>query len=234
MSREEVVDPSTITLEEGTYLVKLAREAIETFVTSRKRIDIPEDIPSKFLKPGLAFVTIEKIVGETKTLRGCIGFLKPVASLAQVVIDAAIAAATEDPRFPPLSPKELDSIVIEVSVLSLPKTISDPLTDIEIGRHGIIISRGLYSGTLLPQVPVEYCWDVETFLGEACLKAGLRPDCWLDPNTVIQVYEAIVFYEKSPRGEIAIRSLKEEYEKRCGWLKTFTDLQREVHSSIRS
>ncbi len=214
-----VVMPSSLTLEEGAYLVRLARRAIEEYVKNGRRIPPPEDAPEKLRGSGMAFVTIEKLVGETKELRGCIGFLKPMPNLLNVVINAAIAAATEDPRFPPLSPEELSSIVIEVSVLSPPKEISDPLKDIEIGRHGILIVRGWNSGTLLPQVPVEYCWDVETFLAEGCLKAGLEPDCWLDKATKILVYEAAVFYEVSPGGEVRKRDLKEEYSKHCSWLQ---------------
>jgi len=210
-----VVDPRELSDEDGIYLVRLARKAIETFVTEGRVLEEPSDAPQHLRRKGMAFVTIEKLVGNERELRGCIGFLKPVYSLLKTVISAAIAAASEDPRFPPLSRAELDSIVIEVSVLSLPRKVSDPLREISIGRHGIIVTRGLYSGTLLPQVPVEYCWDVETFLAEGCLKAGMEPDCWMDPNTSIEIYEGVVFQELEPRGRIVRRNLEEEYSKRC-------------------
>ena len=218
MSQLSTVEPSQLTLEDGRYLVKLARRAIEEYVRSRQRIAVPEDAPEKLRARGMAFVTIERVARGVKELRGCIGFLQPVSSLLKVVIDAAIAAATEDPRFPPLIPEELGDIVIEVSILSLPKPVKDPLREVVIGRHGIIVMRGWHSGTLLPQVPVDHCWDTETFLAEGCLKAGLAADCWLDPHTKISVYEAVVFYEKEPRGEVAIRSLVDEYRSRCRWL----------------
>lgn len=214
--RDDIVEPSMLGIEDGVFLVKLAREAIEKYVVDGIRIDIPPNTPEKFKKRGMAFVTIETAT-QRRELRGCIGFLQPITSLAKTVINAAIAAATEDPRFPPLSTEELDNIVLEVSVLSMPKLIKS-VDEIIVGRHGLIISMGWYSGTLLPQVPVEYCWDRETFLAECCLKAGLDPDCWLDPKTRVYVYEARVFYEKSPRGDVEMKDIEKEYRDKCGWV----------------
>jgi uncharacterized protein (TIGR00296 family) len=215
---KDVVHPSDITLDEGVLLTSVARKAIEHYVKYGEIIKLSEDVPSKLLKPGMAFVTIDKLLeNSVKELRGCIGFLQPMSSLINTVINAAIAAATEDPRFPPLSEKELDEVVIEVSILSLPIPIKS-INDIIIGRHGIIIHRGWNSGTLLPQVPIEYCWDAETFVAEGCIKAGLEPDCWLDQKTKIYVYEAVIFYEESPRGIIKTRNLIEEFNKKCGML----------------
>jgi uncharacterized protein (TIGR00296 family) len=162
----------------------------------------------------MAFVTIERY-SRSRELRGCIGFLQPVSPLINTVINAAIAAATEDPRFPPLTKEELGDIVIEVSVLSVPKPVKN-INEIIIGKHGLFIYRGWHSGTLLPQVSIEYCWDRETFLAECCLKAGLDPDCWLDNKTRVYVYEARVFYEKTPRGEIDVRDLEKEFKEKCG------------------
>lgn len=216
LNRDNFIEPGELALEEGAYLVKLARKAIERYINSGEVIELSIDIPEKLKRRGMAFVTIERF-SKNRELRGCIGFLQPITPLAKTVINAAIAAATEDPRFPPLSRDELNDIVVEVSVLSLPRPIKD-VGEITIGKHGLVISRGLNSGTLLPQVPVEYCWDIETFLAESCLKAGLDPDCWLDPKTRIYVYEARVFYEKYPNGEIAVKDLEEEYKSRCRWL----------------
>ncbi|MEM1560849.1 MAG: AMMECR1 domain-containing protein, partial [Ignisphaera sp.] len=100
-------------------------------------------------------------------------------------------------------------------VLSLPTPIKEA-SDVTVGKHGIIIHRGWNSGTLLPQVPIEYCWDAETFLAEGCIKAGLEPDCWLDRKTKIYVYEAVVFYEEAPNGTIKMRNLVDEFTKKCG------------------
>lgn len=216
MSYEQnIIEPSEISIDEGIFLVRLARKAIETYVTESRKIGLPDDTPEKLKRKGMAFVTIESVLKESKELRGCIGFLQPVAPLAETVINAAIAAATEDPRFPPLTYNELDNIVIEVSILSIPKPVRRIPDDIIIGKHGIIVMRGWYSGTLLPQVPIDYCWDVETFLAEGCLKAGMEPDCWLDRRTKLFVYEASIFYEESPRGAISHRNLIQEFKSKC-------------------
>jgi len=211
----EYIEPEALTLEDGKILVKLARKAIETYLRERRVIEPPSDIPPKLMLRGMSFVTLERLAPYGKELRGCIGFLKPVYPLALSVINAAIAAATEDPRFPPVSLDEMRTIVIELSVLSIPRPVENPLKDVVVGKHGIVVSRGWYSGTLLPQVPVDYCWDVETFLGEGCLKAGMEPDCWLDRRTRIEVYTARIFYEREPGGEVLERDLEKEYKERC-------------------
>lgn len=210
------LEPSELSYDDGIFLVKLARQAIEKYIIEGIKIESPQNTPEKLRKPGMAFVTIEKF-GEKKELRGCIGFLQPITPLVKTVINASIAAATEDPRFPPLTKDELDNIVVEVSILSLPRPIKN-IEEITIGRHGLVISRGIHSGTLLPQVPVEYCWDRETFLAECCIKAGLDPDCWLDSKTRVYVYESVVFYEENPRGIIKTKDLVNEYKEKCAWL----------------
>jgi len=216
LSAYNIITPSEMSLDDGIYLVRLARRAIEEYVSKNIKIEPDKDVDKKLLKNGMAFVTIDRVVApQQKELRGCIGFLQPVSSLVKVVIESAIAAATEDPRFPPLRPDELNTIVIEVSVLSTPVPIKKP-SDVIIGKHGIIVSRGGHTGTLLPQVPVEYCWDAETFLAEGCLKAGLEPDCWLDTKTRVFVYESKVFYEETPRGTVKERDLEQEFKQRCG------------------
>ncbi|MCS7111375.1 MAG: TIGR00296 family protein [Ignisphaera sp.] len=212
---KDVISPSEISLDDGIILTSIARRAIEHYVKYGQTIDLPEGVPSKLLRPGMAFVTIDRVLKDNKELRGCIGFLQPVSPLINTVINAAIAAATEDPRFPPLTENEIDEVVVEVSILSLPQPIKNA-SSIIIGKHGIIIHRGWNTGTLLPQVPIEYCWDSETFAAEGCIKAGLEPDCWLDDRTNVYVYEALVFYEETPRGTIKIRNLAEEFSRRCG------------------
>jgi AmmeMemoRadiSam system protein A len=143
----------------------------------------------KFLAPRGVFVTLKKR-GE---LRGCIGYIEPVAPLAQAVIETAIYAATRDPRFPPVNAEEARDLEYEISVLTPLKEISDPDL-VQVGRHGIVISRGGQKGVLLPQVPVENGWDRNTFLEEGCLKAGLPADAW-KKGAKISVFEAIVFHE---------------------------------------
>ena len=216
------VHPRELSLEEGVYLVKLARRAIEEYLKNQKRVK-PTDVPSeRILRPGMTFTTLEVLDTRTgrTSLRGCIGFLAPVHSLLESVVESAIEAATGDPRFPPVELWEMDHIIVEVTVLSEPVEIE--VTDrlelaksIVIGKHGLVAEKGWFKGTLLPVVPVEYCWDEETFLAETCLKAGLEPDCWLDPRTRIYYYEGRVFRESNPRGEVYERDMNQEYVEAC-------------------
>ncbi len=200
-----------LTLEEGEFLVRLAREAIERYLSSGERISVDPPSPRLAEKRGV-FVTLKTYPDDE--LRGCIGFPEPIKPLVDATVDAAISAATNDPRFPPMrDPSELERVRIEVSVLTPPRklNVSHPreyLEAIEIGRHGVIVKRGLNSGLLLPQVPVEEGWDVMEFLSHACLKAGLPPDCWTDPSCEIYVFEAQVFEEVEPGGRVVEKRLR--------------------------
>ena len=153
------------------------------------------------------FVTINLASSNPERLRGCIGFPLPVKSLGQAIQEAAIAASSEDPRFAPVRPEELGSIVLEVSVLTEPTDLEvvkrvDAARQVRIGKDGLIISTRYASGLLLPQVATQYGLSPEEFLSQCCMKAGLTPDAWLDPETKIQVFQAEVFAEASPRGRV--------------------------------
>ncbi|HRD02767.1 MAG TPA: AmmeMemoRadiSam system protein A [Candidatus Saccharicenans sp.] len=174
--------------EEKLFLLKLAREAITFYLREGQLPAISTDNPELTKKQG-AFVTLKV----NDQLRGCIGYPLPFKPLYQTVLEMAIAAATEDYRFPPLSQDELDKLSIEISVLTRPKKINRP-EEVIVGRHGIIISKGYNQGLLLPQVPVENGWDLETYLSHGCLKAGLSPDEWRR-GVNIEVFEAQVFSE---------------------------------------
>jgi len=137
-----------------------------------------------------AFVTL-KIGGE---LRGCIGYIIPVKPLYQTVRDVAESAALKDPRFSPVSARELPELEFEISALSPIRTVSN-VDEIVVGRDGIIIKRGFYQGLLLPQVATEYGWSREEFLQHTCLKAGLPKDAWKQVGTDISVFSAEVFGE---------------------------------------
>ena len=215
------VHPRELSLEEGIYAVKLARRAISEKLLNGRTITLPADAPPIFRRPGMVFTTIETFLGENRTeLRGCIGFLAPIYSLGEAIIRSAIEAALNDPRFPLMTPDEIDHVVIEVTVLSepVPFNVSDRRElpkHIIIGKYGLVVEKGWFKGTLLPMVPVEYCWDEETFLAETCLKAGLSPDCWLDESTSIYYYEGRAFKELRPNGEIVERDLNREYMELC-------------------
>ncbi len=185
-----------LSLEQGALLVRMAREAIKG--EEREHRD-------EFLKEKKGvFVTLYSF--PDKTLRGCIGFPYPVKPLGEAVREAARAAAFEDPRFFPVSPDELDKIVVEVSVLSEPKRLDcrpeERPEHVVIGKHGIIIRKGQYSGLLLPQVAVEYDLGPEEFLSDACLKAGIEASAWKDFDTMVYLFTAQVFSEEEPGGKV--------------------------------
>jgi AmmeMemoRadiSam system protein A len=136
-----------------------------------------------------AFVTLKV----NDQLRGCIGYPLPYKPLWETITDVAVSAATQDPRFESLTLGELPSAKIEISVLSMPKSIKD-IKEVEVGKHGIIISKGPCKGLLLPQVPVEWNWDLETYLSHGCLKAGLEEDEW-KKGVDIEIFSAQVFSE---------------------------------------
>jgi len=174
--------------EQVKFLLDLARKAISLYLKSRKNLEI-EVKDEKLKEKRGAFVTLKA----DHELRGCIGYPLPYKPLYETIIEVAVSAATQDFRFPPVTLEELDKIRIEISVLSLPKPLKD-IREIEIGKHGIVISKGLNKGLLLPQVPVEWGWDVETFFGHGCLKAGLEEDEW-KKGARIEIFEAQVFSE---------------------------------------
>jgi len=201
-----------LTLEEGKFLVKLARRAVENYLKNGKVLNVPSNVSPKLKERCGVFVTINKVSPGEKELRGCIGFPYPTKTLVEAVIESAISSATQDPRFSPLSPRELDEVVFEVSVLTPPQQVKvkDPKeysSKIKVGRDGLIVERSFYKGLLLPQVPVEWKWDEETFLCQCCLKAGLPPDSWLLDGTKIYTFRAIIFEEKTPRGEIVRKEI---------------------------
>ncbi|MEM3442982.1 MAG: TIGR00296 family protein [Candidatus Bathyarchaeia archaeon] len=201
-----------LSLEDGKFLVTLARKAVEEYLKAKRKIKIPEDIPEKFKQNCGVFVTINSLANGEKELRGCIGYPYPTNPLIEAVIDSAISSATQDPRFYPLSLKELDNVVFEVSVLTPPQMIivektSEYPAKIKVGEDGLIVERGIFKGLLLPQVPVEWEWDEEEFLCQCCIKAGLPPDAWLMKDTKIYKFQAIIFEEEKPRGEIKRKSL---------------------------
>lgn len=182
--------------EEGNFLIKLARESIESYIMRRKAMDVPENTPESLKEYMGAFVTLN----EKGLLRGCIGYFEPIKPLVNAVIEVAISAALNDPRFPPVTADELDDIKLEVSVLTKPELIEvnkpeEYMNKIKIGEDGLIIERDQYKGLLLPQVAVEQEWNVEEFLYNTCTKAGLTADCWIYNDVKIYKFNAQIFNE---------------------------------------
>ncbi|MCD6275413.1 MAG: TIGR00296 family protein [Thermoplasmata archaeon] len=197
------------TEEEGIFAVRTARKVVEFYIEHKNTPYIP--FPKKFEENSGVFTTISTY--PERELRGCIGYPEPVLPLKDALIQSAISAAFSDPRFPPLRKDELDKVVFEVSLLTPPEEIKvkrrkELLNEVKIGVHGLIVERGFYRGLLLPQVPVEWNWDVEEFLSQTCWKAGLPMDCWLDENTKIYRFTAEIFEEEEPRGAIRRKKLE--------------------------
>jgi uncharacterized protein len=185
---------------DGAILVRLARESITTFF-NKKDPKLGES--SKFSDQQGVFVTLNKF----GSLRGCIGYPEPVFPLNRAVVQSARAAAFQDPRFPPVKEDELADITIEISVLTLPELIQvekpeEYLDKIKIGRDGLIIRSGYFSGLLLPIVPVEYDWTPKEFLEHTCMKAGLPRDAWKNLSNKLYSFQSQVFSEEEPDGKI--------------------------------
>lgn len=178
-----------LTAEEQKTLLALARETIQRYLEDGARLDLPPAI-GVFAEHCGAFVTLHK----RGRLRGCIGNMVGRGPLLETIREMAIAAATEDPRFPSVTADELGEIDLEISVLSPMQRIRD-VAEIEVGTHGILMRRGMNQGVLLPQVATEWGWDRTEFLRHTCEKAGLPPDAWKDKETSIEIFSAQVFGE---------------------------------------
>jgi|SRR3972149_2119492 len=192
---------------EGDLAVRIAREALDAHVEGRP--PRPFSAPASFEAKGGAFVTLN--VHPSGELRGCIGYPEPFFALLKSIVKGAEGAA-EDPRFPRLEAGELPKVTVEVSLLTPPqllqaKRAKDLPKMIRLGADGLKIAQGPYRGILLPQVPVEWGWDAETFLSEGCIKAGLLGDAWLDDSIRVYTFQAEIFSEVEPRGAVVRRDL---------------------------
>lgn len=196
-------DSQRISKEDGQTLVKTARLVVTNYLNKGIKKKLGKKFQDDFSFKSGIFVTLNNPLG----LRGCIGYPLPNKKLFNALEDASIAAATEDPRFPPVNAEELDSIKFEVTILTPPEKIevTNPeefLKKIKIGRDGLIVKYGFNSGLLLPQVPLEYGWNKEDFLEHTCEKAGLPKDFWKKEEVEIMRFEGIVFKEIEPNGQI--------------------------------
>lgn len=177
-------------------LLGIAREAIRARLEGAEHVDTERDDPALEAPMG-AFVSLH---GPHDRLRGCIGTFVGSKPLRDTVAEMAEAAAFRDPRFSPLEPTDLPGVEVEISALSPLRRVENT-SEIEVGRHGLEVSRGYHRGVLLPQVAVRHGWSRERFLEETCRKAGLPGDAWRDPETRIAVFTAEVFSERDLGGE---------------------------------
>ena len=185
----------------GEILERAARERLLAIARDGIRARLAGDDPNRAADghaaldaPMGAFVSL---YGRGHRLRGCIGTFSSSGPLRETVSEMAVSAAFRDPRFPPLEARELAELSVEISALSPLRPIDDP-GEVEVGLHGLQVSRGHSRGVLLPQVATRYGWSREQFLEETCRKAGLPRDAWRDPETRISVFTAEVFGERDP------------------------------------
>jgi len=188
--------------DEGILALKLARTTITNYLTNTKQTHPSH--PDKFKEKSGVFVTLHTY--PKHLLRGCIGIPYPIMPLHKAIQEAAVSV-THDPRFNPLQKEELTTVLLEITILTPPELLSiqtpeEYLSKIKIGRDGLIVEKGYFKGLLLPQVPIEQGWDTEEFLIQACQKAGLNPDAWIDNDTKIYRFSGQIFYEISPNGDI--------------------------------
>jgi AmmeMemoRadiSam system protein A len=189
VSGEVPAGPRELGGQERRQLLAVARQAIAARLSSTAFRE-PEVAPA-LRRPGAAFVTLRH--REPDELRGCIGTLEAREPLVEAVARMAVAAATQDLRFPPVTAEELPFLAVEISVLTAPAPIAPDR--VQPGLHGLIVRHSGRSGLLLPQVATDHGWDRETFLQFTCCKAGLPRDAWRDPEAVLLCFTAIVFSE---------------------------------------
>jgi len=188
--KEEKKEEGMLSEKQKRELLKIARETLEYYLSKKILPEIKKDDPVFKEKRGV-FVTLKK----NGHLRGCIGYIYPVAPLIETVRKMAIEAATSDPRFSPVSFNELKDIEIEISVLTDPKRVKSA-DEIVLGRDGVIVKKNFHQGVFLPQVAEETGWSKKEFLRQLCWqKAGLFPDAWKDPETELYTFQAEVFSE---------------------------------------
>lgn len=179
---------SPLSEDDRRALLRLARQAIVEAVV-HNRMPPSAAFTGVLALPGGVFVTLH----QRGQLRGCIGVIEPSEPLAEAVVRCALSAALQDPRFSGVTPEEIPGLEIEVSVLSPLFRIRPE--KLEVGRHGLVVSKGPQRGVLLPQVATEHGWGRETFLAETCRKAGLAPDAWRDPGTDLRAFTTEIVSE---------------------------------------
>lgn len=179
-------DPATRKL-----LLAIARDAITAAVCGTAAPAIPDGIAILDEHRGV-FVTLS----HGNRLRGCIGRVEPGIPLAELLPLMAVASATRDPRFHPVTESELELLHIEISLLSVPTLLTDA-SAIEIGRHGLMVASNGRRGLLLPQVATEYGWSAEEFLAQTCHKAMLAPDAWKRAGATVHTFETEIIEEET-------------------------------------
>ncbi|HVV86482.1 MAG TPA: AmmeMemoRadiSam system protein A [Kofleriaceae bacterium] len=177
--------------DEKRELLRIARATLREHLDTGR---IPPGKPHRptLLAPAAVFVTLHR----DDALRGCIGLVEARTPIYRAVQEMAVAAATRDPRFPPVTDEELDLLEVEISVLSHARPVRGP-DELTVGVHGLVVEAFGRRGLLLPQVATEAGWDAATLLARTCVKAGLPPDTWQRPDARLTAFEAQVFSDRT-------------------------------------
>lgn len=190
---------------DGIAAVRLARRSVSSAAAGQAPDPLPRGLGAEFAEPRGVFVTLRR--HPSGSLRGCIGYPLPRYPLGTAIQRAARSAAIDDPRFSPLVPREVDAVTVEVSVLSVPALLeysspAEAIRSVRVGRDGLIVEGSGTSGLLLPQVAPEQGWNAEELLDGTCEKAGLPPGAWRTPSVRVYRFEAEIFSEATPGGEV--------------------------------
>lgn len=191
-----------LSLAKGTKAVQFARKILEEYVKHDKSSS--QNLGKSFKQKQGVFVTLHTF--PQHELRGCIGIPLPIMTLQDAIIESA-QSVTRDPRFKLLSEKELDAIIVEITILTKPELIKvkqpqEYPAQIHLGQDGLIVELSFYKGLLLPQVPIEQGWNEEEFLSHTCIKAGLPPDAWFEKTIKIFKFQGQIFTEIKPHGSV--------------------------------
>ena len=189
-----------LSYDDGARAVELAREAVESFVRQGQR-EQPGSMRDAFYARTGAFVRLQSTRGRGR-LRGCAGAWDTTDQLGHAIVEAAIQAASGDSCGSEVEPKELDNIVVSVCIVSNTVITNDPLSDLELGTHGVAVDGGNAHGWLYPTLPVENDWSSAEFLSRACRKAKLPPTAWQDDDTMVTLIEGQVFRERADGGAV--------------------------------
>ena len=194
---------TTFSFDDGARAVELAREAIESYVLHGQR-EHPGSMREAFYARTGAFVRIQEAQGRG-SLRGCAGSHDGSDQLGHAIVDAAIEAASGDSCGSELEPPELSNVLVSVCIVGNVVLTDDPVADLELGTHGLVVDRGGQTGWMYPTIPVENDWSEYDYLDRTCRKAGLPPDAWTEDETVVTLFEGSVFTERDPEGSIYSR-----------------------------
>jgi uncharacterized protein (TIGR00296 family) len=190
----------TLSYEDGSRTVELARESVEAYVQNGKR-EQPGSMRDAFYARTGAFVRLQSTRGRG-SLRGCAGGYRGDEQLGHAIVDAAIEAASEDSCGSEVQATELDSITVSVCTVTDVTLTDRPAEDLQLGRHGVAVDTGSERGWLYPTVPVENGWSAEEYLSRACRTAKISPEAWRQEDVMVTLFEGDVFREREPTGSV--------------------------------